>query len=81
MSGLEEKVFGFGREAICSTGKRRKKEIWVLDLEEKGHGWFGRERFWDWKRSRLLVREKRRKKEIKKKKEDIFSFNVIYLVC
>ena len=27
MSGLEEKGFGFGREAICSTGKRRKKEI------------------------------------------------------
>ena len=81
MSGLEEKGFGFGREAICSTGKRRKKEIWVLDLEEKVHGWFGREGFWDWKRSRLRVREKRRKKEIKKKKEDIFSFNAVYLVC
>ena len=55
--------------------------FWVLGLKEKGHEWFGRERFWDWKRSRLQVREKRRKKEIKKKKEDIFSFNTVYLVC
>ena len=25
MGGLEEKGFGFGREAVCSIGKRRKK--------------------------------------------------------
>ena len=33
--GLEEKPF-------ASTGNRRKKEIWVFGLEEKGFG-FGRE--------------------------------------
>ena len=33
--GLEEKLF-------AGTGKRRKKEIWVFGLEEKGFG-FGRE--------------------------------------
>ena len=26
--------------------------FWVLGLEEKGYGWFGRERFWVWKRNR-----------------------------
>ena len=26
MGGLEEKGFGFGREAVCSTGKIRKNE-------------------------------------------------------
>ena len=26
MGGLEEKGFGFGRETVCSTGKRRNKE-------------------------------------------------------
>ena len=26
MSGLEEKGFGFGRETVCGTGKRMKKE-------------------------------------------------------
>ena len=59
--GLEEKLF-------ASTGKRRKKEIWVLGLEEEGLGWFGRERFWDWKRKRLQEQQKegRRKKEEKK---------------
>ena len=36
--GLEEKLF-------AGTRKRRNKEVWVLVLEEKGHGWFGRERF------------------------------------
>ena len=29
--------------------------FWVLGLEEKGHGWFGRERFWVWKRNRGLL--------------------------
>ena len=59
--GLEEKPF-------AGTGKRRKKEIWVLGLEEEGHGWFGRERFWVWKRKRLQEQQKdgRRKKEEKK---------------
>ena len=33
--GLEEKLF-------AGTGKRRKKEIWVFGLEEKGFG-FGKE--------------------------------------
>ena len=59
--GLEEKPF-------VGTGKRRKKEIWVLGLEEEGHGWFGRERFWVWKRKRLQEQQKegRRKNEEKK---------------
>ena len=77
----KRKVLGLEEKPFAGTRKRRKKEIWVLDLEEKVHGWFGRERFWDWKRSHLRVREKRRNKEIKKKKEDIFSFNAVYLVC
>ena len=63
MSGLEEKPF-------ASTGKIRKKEIWVL-----GFG-FGREESWVvWKRKVLGLEEKlfvgtgkRRKKEIKKNK-------------
>ena len=34
--------------------------FWVLGLKEKGHEWFGRERFWVWKRSHL---QKMKKKE------------------
>ena len=28
-------------------------------LEEKGHEWFGRERFWVWKRSHFQYRKKK----------------------
>ena len=65
MSGLEEKGFGFGREAICRY--RKKKEEGNM-----GFG-FGREGPWViWKRSHLRVWEKRRKKEIKKKERIYF---------
>ena len=73
----KRKVLGLEEKPFAGTGKRREKEIWVLDLEEKGHGWFGRERFWVWKRSCLEVREKRRKKEIKKKKKKEKIFLVL----
>ena len=54
--GLEEKPF-------AGTGKRRKNEIWVFGLEEKGFG-FGRET--------MCGTGKRMKKEKKKSnKEDI----------
>ena len=55
MSGLEEKPF-------AGTGKRRKNEIWVFGLEEKGFG-FGRET--------VCGTGKRMKKEKKINKEDI----------
>ena len=65
MSGLEEKGFGFEREAICRY--RKKKEEGNM-----GFG-FGREGPWViWKRSHLRVWEKRRKKEIKKKERIYF---------
>ena len=38
----KRKVLGLEEKPFAGTGKRRKKEIWVLGLEEKGHGWFGR---------------------------------------
>ena len=37
----------------------------VLGFEEKGHGWFGREKFWVWKKS---CSQYRKKKEEGKKK-------------
>ena len=52
--GLEEKPF-------ASTGNRRKKEIWVFGLEEKGFG-FGRE---------TVCGMGKRMKQEKKNKEDI----------
>ena len=52
--GLEEKPF-------ASTGNRRKKEIWVFGLEEKGFG-FGRE---------IVCGMGKRMKQEKKNKEDI----------
>ena len=67
--GLEEKPF-------TGTGKRRKKEIWVLGLEEEGHGWFGRERFWVWKRKRLQEQQKEGRRKKRK-----FSFNAVCLEC
>ena len=66
--------FGFGRERFAGTGKRRKKEIWVLGLEEKGHGWFGRERFLGLEEKTFAATGKRRKEEKKN-----FSFNAVYL--
>ena len=53
--GLEEKLF-------AGTGKRRKKEIWVFGLEEKGFG-FGKET--------VCGTGKIIKKEKKSNKEDI----------
>mgnify|MGYP006900061471 CR=1 FL=1 len=67
----KRKVLGLEEKPFLGTGKRRKKEIWVLGLEEKGHGWFGRERFWVWKRSRLQYRKK---KEERGKKIVLTSF-------
>ena len=52
--------FGFGREAICKYWKQK---------EEGNMGfWFGRERFWVWKRNRVRYRKKNEagKKKIKK---------------
>ena len=49
----KRRVLGLKEKPFAGTGNRRKKEIWVWGLEEKGHGWFGRERFWVWKRRRL----------------------------
>ena len=68
MSGLEEKGFGFGREAICKYRKNKEEG-------NMGFG-FGREESWVvWKRKVLGLEEKlfvgtgkRRKKEIKKNK-------------
>ena len=72
--GLEEKLF-------AGTGKRRKKEIWVLVLEEKGHGGleekgfgFGREDVCRYKKKKEEGRKKRKEKRY-------FSFNAVYLVC
>ena len=39
----KRKVLGLEEKPFAGIGKRRKKEIWVLGLEEEGHGWFGRE--------------------------------------
>ena len=55
MSGLEEKPF-------AGTGKRRKNEIWVFGLEEKGFG-FGRED---------VCKYRKKKEEGRKKKKKIF---------
>ena len=43
--------------------------FWVLGLEEKGHGWFGRERFWVWKKNHLQYRKKKEEGKKEKKKE------------
>ena len=62
MSGLEEKGFGFGREAICRN--RKKKEEGNV-----GFG-FGREGSWVvWKRNVLDLEEKPFASTGKKKEE------------
>ena len=68
MSSLEEKGFGFGREAICKYWKQK---------EEGNMGfWFGREKFWVWKRNRVRYRKKNEAGK-KKKKRRYFSFNAV----
>ena len=75
MGGLEEKGFGFGREAICRD--RKKKEEGNM-----GFG-FGKEGSWVvWKRKVLGLEEKtfagtgKRRKEEKKRR--YFCFNAVY---
>ena len=66
----KRKVLGLEEKPFAGTGKRRKKEIWVFGLEEKGF-WFGRET--------VCGTGKRMKKEKKSNKEDILVLTLFSL--
>ena len=48
--------------------------MWVLGLEQKGHGWFGREKVLGSEEKTFASTGKRRKEEKEKKEEDILVF-------